>query len=247
MENKSNKLSKKEIEALIPDYIFNNLTQEQRSEFEIAIVDYPDLEFEVEEGKALFSKIDKMDFDKILKEKTDYLPEKIVLRLQKQNIPVYNLQKKPRRWLLPAGMAAAVILILFFNPFKNKLNITHNANTGDSTSQINTAFEPDAETEYTGNKNLFSELEKLMLYEEFSDVNIIEDFEFYADDYAIRDIVEENIDEIYYMTLENNLEEFLDNSPMIYANADINQRIFLDNLIELGEDNFKNILEGMLK
>ncbi len=243
MENKSsNNLSKKEIEALIPDYIFGNLTHEQRSDFEISIVNYPDLEFEVEEGISLFSRIDKMDFEKILEQKTGYLPEKVVARLEKNNKPVYNLRVKPKRWLLPVGLAvaAAVLLFFFINTTQHK---TVKTSFSYSSNNLEQATVPINDT----SKSIFTDLEKIMLYEEFVETGNIDDIKDYIYDYYDGDIFEENIDEIYYSTLENNFEEFLDNSSLIYASSDINQRMFVEELAELNEENFTNLIEGILK
>ncbi len=235
------KISRKEIEALLPDYVFNNLGENEKTKFETAIIEYPDLEQEVEDGRELFNRIEQMDFDRILRKHTDYLPEKVVERLQNRNIPIYELQKKKGKWILPAGIAAAAILLLFV--FTNR--------TENNEKKFINGMENSASTIIQSELCTFSELEMFMLSNELDND---EYFENEGSSYLLRDYFADNqmqnnyeseIDEIFYSTVEPNYTEYFENSAAISGSYDINQRIVIDNFAYINENDFQTIMENL--
>lgn len=229
------KISRKELEALLPGYVFNDLTENEKAEFETAITDHPDLEQEVKEGCEVFEKINNMDFDKILNSHTNYLPEKVIERLQKRDLPIYETRKRPKTLLLPIGIAAAAIILFFFT---NKFN----------TNDTNSIF-PKNELQNIDEAAFFSESEKSILTEEIGNYEYLENENPY---YTIKDYVlhrtlmefDNEIDEIYY-AIAGEFKNYCELVPGVTGASDVNQRIMIDNIAYLNESDFQTIMENL--
>lgn len=226
------KYSYKKLEELLPGYVFNELDEVEKTAFEASIIDYPDLEKEVAEGKQLFEKINQMDFDKILNEHTEYLPEKVVARLKDRNVPVYTINKKRQTLLLPIGIAAAILILFFFsNKFEYKKN-NDIPNIGG-----NNAI----------NSSIFSELERTILSEEFDEYNFFENenLNSISKDAIINNVSENDVNDLYYLITGANLPHYYEQSASVAGCSDLNQRILIDNFAYLSESNFQTILENL--
>ncbi|MGI6369916.1 MAG: hypothetical protein GX372_05955 [Ignavibacteria bacterium] len=224
-----NKLSKYEIEALIPDYIFGNLTEEERTMLEISIIDYPDLQKELQDGIELFDRIDKMDFDAILAQKTDYLPERVVNNLMKRNIPVYELKKKKHRFIMPFAIAATAAFLYFvFNP--SKFYDDNGAHTFQDTYS---------------NNSMFTELEKNIIYDEFVENEYLPELG------AIIDKTNNRFDENNYFEEDEEIYNFLIEEEigkhitdyMVFS--ELNYELLLEKLENMSEEDFSKIMDNI--
>lgn len=227
-----NKLSKYEIEALIPDYIFGKLTEEERTMLEISIIDYPDLQKELQDGIELFDRIDKMDFDAILAQKTDYLPERVVNHLKKRNIPVYELKKKKHRLIMPFAIAAIVAFLSFYFVFKpfEILNDNGKTNTFQDTYS---------------NNSMFTELEKNIIYDEFVENEYLPELG------AIIDKTNNRFDENNYFEEDEEIYNFLIEEEigkhitdyMVFS--ELNYELLLEKLENMSEEDFSKIMDNI--
>ena len=184
--NLSGKLSEKEVEAMLPDYIFNRLTVEERTEFEIAILNYPDLEKELNAGIELFARVEQLDYDKILKDKSQYLPERVVERLERNNSLYRSRKPNIRRLVLMFAFAASIIVFIgiandfSFTKFIDDkiLNKNKNVITVETTSA-----------------NFFTDLEKVLILENLDAEDLDYLLEDLDSDYLILLDKIENMDE----------------------------------------------------
>ena len=184
--NLSGKLSEKEVEAMLPDYIFNRLTVEERTEFEIAILNYPDLEKELNAGIELFARVEQLDYDKILKDKSQYLPERVVERLERNNSLYRSRKPNIRRLVLMFAFAASIIVFIgiandfSFTKFIDDkiLNKNKNVITVETTSG-----------------NFFTDLEKVLILENLDAEDLDYLLEDLDSDYLILLDKIENMDE----------------------------------------------------
>ncbi len=227
------KLSKHEIEALIPDYIFGNLNEEERANLEISIIDYPDLEQELQDGLALFARIDRMDFDKILSEKTDYLPERVVNSLKKRDITVYELKKKKHKWILPFAVAATAAFLVFLfvvNPYKKEMNREETLTFSQNSSNINS--------------ELFTALEQNIIYDEFEKNQYITELNIMLDKQN-NNFNSENYDEEDSEIYNSILSEFDDNIANDSIFGALDRELLIEDLENMNEEDFLTIMDNI--
>ncbi|MGA2298985.1 MAG: hypothetical protein ABSG15_15680 [FCB group bacterium] len=124
-----NKLTYKEMQEFLPDYVFDRISQEDKAKFEEQLPLYPDLQDEIKQVRAVFSKIENMDLDKVISSRTRNLSVKVNERLERKN----NRSRKfslVNRYLVPTfGLALLLIIIFsskdlfkFSNNGKNKID-----------------------------------------------------------------------------------------------------------------------------
>jgi hypothetical protein len=113
-------LTRYEIECMLPDYVFGKLDEIDQELFEKAVIDFPDLEEEVKDAKSLFAHIEKFDYKKMVYDKSQYLPDRVVANLEKRNV-LYTPWRPTWKRVVATGTFAAIILIYFY--FVNKEDI----------------------------------------------------------------------------------------------------------------------------
>ncbi|HRS02114.1 MAG TPA: hypothetical protein P5545_06140 [Bacteroidota bacterium] len=110
--------SRKEMEERLPDYVFDRLGDEERIQFEKSLPNYPDIIKEISDVREVFTKVQKIDFNKIADVETHGMTERVLSRLHTQDRTqsTYNYARTTtRRYLIPA--LAAIVLIAFATPF----------------------------------------------------------------------------------------------------------------------------------
>ena len=105
---------KYELECLLPDYVFDRISAEERAKFEREVVQFPELQTEVNDVKNLFLHLEQFDYKAMVKDKTQYLPDKVVSSLKKQNR--FYEPKKPniRRLMMIAVLCVVMVGVVFF-------------------------------------------------------------------------------------------------------------------------------------
>jgi hypothetical protein len=129
MENnlQNREVSYKEMQEMLPDYVFGRLEPDDIQLFEYFLPNYPDLQDEIKQVKAVFSRVEKMDLDKKISQKTRNLSIKVLdrmdVRTEKQKR--FSLTTK---YIVPSlGLAIVIILIFFINPNNKNSNIGNEA------------------------------------------------------------------------------------------------------------------------
>lgn len=110
------------LQELLPDYCFGRLSSEDIEFFDTHKYAYPEIINEVQEVNAVFSRIDKMDIDKILDEQTRNISVKVNNRLDRN--------RSAFRWTrlaVPAAMLA-MIAVYFSTSVDNDKIITIDKN-----------------------------------------------------------------------------------------------------------------------
>jgi hypothetical protein len=83
MDEKNNILTEKQMQELLPDYIFNRLSESEKEIFELNLPNFLDIQKEIEEVNAVFTKFDKIDFDNLIDRKTRNMSYHVNNRMQK--------------------------------------------------------------------------------------------------------------------------------------------------------------------
>lgn len=230
-----NKLSYKEVEALIPDYLFNRLTEAERGEFEIAVVDFPDLEKELQDGKELFDLVEKLDYQKIISDKSQYLPNRVVARLEKKHTLFQPQELNRRKYFMICGFAAILFGVMYFLQPKNK-NVVPDVH-------ITSDFQSD--------KAMFSILEETMIYEEFQDLSVVDFFYEILGSYNIDDKIswgmfdDDMIDETYSALTMANFSHDINYFSKLSFDDNYNYLILLNQIDYIDEESFQILMENL--
>ena len=239
--NENNLLSYKEVEELLPDYLFDRLNDEENKKFEASIVNFPDLEKELKDGKELFDKIEQFDYKKLLNDKSQYLPERVVARLEKRNALYQPKLPNYKKVFLFAAMSFVLIIFMFF------MNKREN-------SEIDIAKNEVIEKQEKNENNILSDYEQEIINRENSEVdlsgniqnNLTKSEEAAAVSYLYDSFDELDLEEYYSELTPEILIDYLNNSPEFHFQSDLSYLMFLDEIENLDEDSFQLIMENFI-
>jgi hypothetical protein len=134
------KMTKKELEELLPDYAFGRLSPEESEEYKKALADYPDLIDEINSVSEFFEKVEKMNFNEILDTRTKNLSVKVNNRMAaKQKISGMS-------YLLRYGIPAMVVIAGIVTIFR--MNFTEVAENTTKNSGFSQKLEKVLETDF---------------------------------------------------------------------------------------------------
>jgi len=223
LETKNNDPQKYKLQCMLPDYVFNKLTPTEQKEFEQEVVNFPDLEEEVKEAKTLFDSIEKIDYKKIVYDKSQYLPDRVVENLQRRNALHTNWKPRWKRLIAVGVFAAAVILYINFG-LKDK-------------SVLNQLEQNIITTEF------FSDSEKEMIAD-IQDINL-EDI---PETYYLADVLFNNdanmqvLDDYYTSTINNAFIEIIQTNGSISFCTSNDYMFLLESIDEMDESYFQELL-----
>lgn len=133
MENKTN-ITREILEQMLPDYALGKLSAEDKDIFEQNIPAYPDLEKELDSFRIMFSRMENVDFDSPLEERTRNISVKVNERLAEK-----RSKKKAGvilKYISPvAAMLVITIGIFLLTPGNDNQNINSNKNIADQEAQ----------------------------------------------------------------------------------------------------------------
>lgn len=229
------KYSYKEMQQMLPEYIFNELTISEAEAFENQLINYPDLQKEVEDSKAVFGKIEKIEFNDEISSRSRNLSIKVNHRL-KNNSKRENI-KLISRIVLPTAALAIIVAMIFLyedaNIFQNQVNLadknsfyeTMQLTTSEKLAVIETIDDADIEValnDLDPNNTLTNNL-----------FNYSEQFEKELEEIE-NEIIEDNVNNMKpkeigtYLTFQSSLGHNL-----------------IDDINNLTEDEFKQLLENI--
>ncbi len=213
------KLSKNELEGMLPDYIFEKLSPEDTEAFEKNAVDYPELLQDINDARSLFARINATEFDKTISRKTRNIGVKVRQRMSRKEAKFGSFQLLTR-FILPA---AAVLAIFAYTIF-----VQQNAKDGNTSVDL------------ISERISIDEMRELISKDDEFNIGDIS-FSTLAYKDHIYESQSEYIQEIYYDELLNNYEQVLNylNSKITYSNT----KILL--LSTVDEDEFQDILKEL--
>lgn len=244
MENSQNKkIDYKTMQEMLPDYIFNRLTPEENIDFKENLRHYPDLQEEVKQAQAVFSKVEDLHFDNVFGQKTRNLSVKVMnKRDSRRNLVPYPKMSWIYRYGLPIG---AILMFLSFFLWDN--DSSHTDYDSDRISDYTNIEEKKVDFAHT----ILSNIDENLIIDSTIDTEVMEDLT------AEYSNMEKTVDIGYYS--EENTQEMaeiiedyfydeliddLDNSELMEtANHPGSYDQLIDELINLSEDEFQNLLE----
>jgi len=230
-EDDMKELNYKEMQELLPDYVFGRLPDEEKINFEQLLPMYPDLVDEIKQVNAVFSRVEEMDLNKKIEYRTRNLSIKVQDRLSKsrQHSTSFNLIV---RFAFPtlAIFAMAYILLtwnrpgqVINNPVAVKLEAANIFKPGEAESIIDS----------TMNIKTFSEISH-SLYRNIDD----------GSDLAKLDNIHDDLDKYDTEFLAGD-DNGLNDMPAIflYEGPNNQNEINIDDFYNLNESDFQDIYE----
>lgn len=104
------KLSLKEMQELLPDFAFNRLSDEKSQQFKANLEFYPEIQSELKELNLFLGKMDKLDINGMMKEKSRNLSVNVQNRLRKKKSSTLK-RNFAYRVIMPS---IAVLLMAYF-------------------------------------------------------------------------------------------------------------------------------------
>jgi hypothetical protein len=130
-------LTHKEMQELLPDYIFGRISIEDKAAFEHSLSNYQDIMQEVKEGKAVFQRLERMDFDRFLAQKTRNLSVKVNERLRRKNNQFEKFSWSLRYAVPSFGLIVIIMILIWGNDlFLTNKNIPANQTAKDTISEV---------------------------------------------------------------------------------------------------------------
>lgn len=125
MENviPNRELTYKELQEMLPDYVFGRLSVDEIQLFEYYLPNYPDLQEEIKQVRAVFGKVEEMDFDKKITQKTRNLSIKVMNRMDAKTAKQRRVSFTARYLVPTFGLAILLIIIFIINPKLNSSKI----------------------------------------------------------------------------------------------------------------------------
>ncbi len=223
-----------EMQELLPDYAFGRLEPELRTAFEQNLSKYPDIQEELNNVQAVFSKVEATDFDAIFNKRTRNL-----------SVAVNNRLSKPKKSFMGSSIRLAypiltvfVLGVGFYWMFlsNNKTNVSENT-PQFANSKIETFTEKDLDL-LIDSTTTIKDLEEIQ--EVITDNSSI---------LAQNDISNYNEQVLETMALQLMSEDIINkmNRPAEVSSADnyASYYSFLENADQISEENIQYILKEL--
>lgn len=101
-------MTRKQLEQLLPDYCFGRLSLEETEAVEQALLHYPDLQAEAELLRAVFSRLESMDYMRQLEHRSSILSCLVLKRWEEQQGRTHQRLWRPALTVLLPAMGLAV-------------------------------------------------------------------------------------------------------------------------------------------
>jgi hypothetical protein len=110
--NDSNKYNHYQMQERLPDFVFDRLPADEKIIFNNSLPDFHDIEIEIENIRAVFSRVEKMNFDNLIEQKTRNLSVKVNRRLKQPIRARYTVFAL--RYIVP-GLSLLLLALFMFN------------------------------------------------------------------------------------------------------------------------------------
>lgn len=184
--NMTPSLSRKQTEEMLPDYAFGRLGAEDSLQFEQSIDAYPDLSQELKDIQGVFSKVEKMDFNSILENRTRNISVRVQERMAKNS--KNNSMSRLFRLVIPT-VSVAALAIFFFSSGTSFFHSNESVSDIEADSHhIQVVRSSDASSLLSEDVNLNAVLAEVVSHQNNNEINIP-----LQDNNAIDDLIADNL------------------------------------------------------
>lgn len=163
-------LTRKQLEEMLPDYAFGRLGTEDSLQFEQSIEAYPDLTKELRDIQGVFSKVEKMDFNAILDNRSRNLSVRVQQRLASKNSHS-NSFSRLFRFVIPTAALAAMAYFVFTSD-SSFFNSGNNPALATSQQHVEVVHSSDAVSLLSGDVNPSAVLAEARTHQNNNEINI---------------------------------------------------------------------------
>lgn len=219
--------NRKELEELLPDYVFGRLNSEEKELFEKLIQNYPDLIQEVENVRNVFARLQCMDIDSLLDKKTRNIPFKVSQRFLERKNPL-NFLTKPVFVSIVAGFGILLLIVsIIFTRTKKDMIAIHKTTERNSVAEKVSPIFPQLD-----------DIDNLALLDD----DKLSDSSQLHSEYLPSDALFSEID--YIENIVNaNLVDLISDKDMFFT-FPFNENLF-NNLEKLDENDFQQLMEEL--
>ncbi|MFN3780945.1 MAG: hypothetical protein ACK4SO_02075 [Candidatus Kapaibacteriota bacterium] len=225
MEQKN--LNQKQLEELLPDYVFGRLNSNEKELFEKSIQNFPELIKEVENVRNVFSRLQDMDLDRFLDMKTKNIPVQVSQRLYRKTNPL-NFLAKPAFVSVVAGLGVVLLIVsILFTRINKDKNVIDETITRNNVAE-NVPY-------------IFPELDDIANLALFENETLSDIPELYLDNFSFSAFYSEveDLEEI----VNENLVELIGANDLLFT-VPFNHNSF-KNFENLDETDFQQIIEEL--
>jgi anti-sigma factor RsiW len=111
--NNQSSLSRAEAEAMLPDYVFGQLTEYEKDVFEASLANYPDLKEEMADMQLVFKYLEKEKYKNMHAQRTRNLSVSVLKRLEQKDLRRKRIIRGAS-FGIPGLAAAATAFIMMF-------------------------------------------------------------------------------------------------------------------------------------
>lgn len=115
--------TRREMEERLPDYIFHRLGADETEIFERSIAEFPDLEQEIKETRAVFSRMERIDIQRIASDRTRNLGPAVNSRLRHRSESKRSLGTKFRFAIPALALLTLAYVFIFRNDTTNQIKV----------------------------------------------------------------------------------------------------------------------------
>jgi len=207
----------KELQEMLPDYVFDRLNISDRDYFEKNIINYPDLSEEIAQVKAVFNRFDKMNFDDKINHRARNLSVKVIEKRDRRKSYKYTGSQFLVRYLVPTAIIVTIGLYYLGSP---------KIDNSDFTRIIDKKVES--------------------LADSLQNVDVAEEILNFPQSVQIEEELSDNLENEYNEEISDMLSEVIDLSEINngYLEADIySTEKLLNKVQDLDENEFQEIYE----
>ncbi len=228
-ENINNeKLTYKQMQEMLPDYVFGRTIESDRLAFEKCLPDYPDIQQEVNEVSAVFRKMELMDIEKPIRDKSKNLSVKVNQKLYRNTQPKYSGKFNLKLIMPLMAFLIAGAMFLYYN--RNDEQISNAVQSSEL--QILSNSDIKAITNDTNNIDIIIESADIYSKSNSVDFSDLLEYENEINELTNNAIIESVLKD------KNSLKKYL--SKFNYSDPTL-----LDDLNNLDEKDFQSIYEDI--
>ncbi len=118
----NSKLSLKQMQELLPDYVFDRINEDDKLVFEQSLPSYPEIQNEIIEVRTVFKKMEMMDIEKPMRDKSRNLSVKVNQKLAQNKKYVYKSNLSIKILMPLMAMLVAGTMFLYYGKSDNQIS-----------------------------------------------------------------------------------------------------------------------------
>ena len=220
------KLNEKQMQEFLPDYVFGRLNESDKTNFEQNLPNFPEIQKEIKEVQAVFGKLNSMDIEKPIRERSRNLSVKVNEKINNNKSKVYSGFLSPRFAMPIMALLIGGLMIVYYGNQKNEMD--------NMKTDIQILTEKDIET-------IHNQEEELTLIQESAELAFEENTSDYSDMVQFEDEIEQIANSVISKIALKETKEI----SIYFSKYNFLDPTILDDLDNLDEEEFQKLYEEL--